>query len=73
MLELNSSGLEIYNWHNNFFLQARYNMNDSSDFIFDYGVGGITPLGTTTYDPFGGALAVLDTQHIMRLYFQKRF
>ena len=73
MLELNSSGLELYDWHNNFFLQSRYNLSDSAEFVFDYGVGGITPLGTDTYDPFGGALAVLDTQHIMRLYFKKRF
>ncbi len=73
MLQLNASGLEIYNWHNNFFIESRYHINESSDFIFDYGVGGITPLGTTTYDPFGGALSVLDTQHIVRVYYKKTF
>ena len=73
MLELNATGFELYDWHNNFFLQSRYSLDNSSEFVFDYGVGGITPLGTATYDPFGGALAVLDTQHIMRVYFKKRF
>jgi hypothetical protein len=73
MLELNSTGREIYDWHHNIFIQTQYHLDMSSDLIFDYGVGGITPLGTVTYDPFGGALAVLDTQHIMRLYYKKTF
>lgn len=73
MLELNATGIELYRWHNNFFLESRYRFDPTSELIFDYGVGGITPLGTASYDPFGGALAVLDTQHIMRLYFKKSF
>lgn len=73
MLKLNDTGLETYKWHNNFFIETRYSIDKSSELIFDYGVGGITPLGSATYDPFGGALAVLDTQHIMRLYYKKRF
>ncbi|HAJ57227.1 MAG TPA: hypothetical protein DCL35_05600 [Candidatus Omnitrophica bacterium] len=73
MLELNASGVELYGWHNNFFIESRYRIDPSSEFIFDYGVGGITPLGTASYDPFGGALAVLDTQHIIRVYYKKIF
>ena len=73
MLTLNATGAEVYHWHNNFFLESKYHLNQSSEFIFDYGVGGITPLGTSIYDPFGGALAVLDTQQIFRLYYKKRF
>lgn len=73
MLMLNSSGEQIFNWHSNFFFETRYNINQDSEFVMEYGVGGITPLGSTTYDPFGGALAVLDTQHILRLYYKKRF
>jgi len=70
---LNSSGQAFYQWHNNFFVESRYHVSENSEFIFDYGVGGITPLGSSLYDPFGGALAVLDTQHIVRVYYKKKF
>ncbi len=70
---LNATGREVYAWHQNVFLESRYHLNQDSEFIFEYGVGGITPLGSATYDPFGGALAVLDTQHILRLYYTKKF
>jgi len=73
MLMLNAAGARIYDWHNNFFIESRYKMDKDAELIFDYGVGGITPLGSATYDPFGGSLAVLDTQHIFRLYYRKRF
>jgi hypothetical protein len=73
MLMLNATGARIYEWHNNFFIESRYKMERDAELIFDYGVGGITPLGSSTYDPFGGSLAVLDTQHIFRLYYRKRF
>ena len=73
MLTLNASGLEIYDWHNNFFLESRYHFGKDTEFILEYGVGGTTPLGTVSYDPFGGAEAVLDTQHIVRAYYKKSF
>jgi hypothetical protein len=73
MVELNASGHEITGWHNNFFIESRYHVDPTSEFVFEYGVGGITPLGTASYDPFGGALAVLDTQHLVRLYYRKSF
>lgn len=71
---LGTAGNEVaYQWHNNFFIDTRYHIDIDSDFILEYGVGGMTPLGTVTSDPFGGALAVLDTQHIVRLFYKKRF
>jgi len=73
MLELNSTGREVYSGHHNFFFETRYQVDPEAEFIFTFGVGGLTPVGTTSYDPFGGALAVLDTQHIVRLFYRKRF
>ena len=73
LVEQNLSGIQEYGWHNNFFFETRYHVDASSEFIFDFGVGGITPLGSASYDPFGGALAVLDTQHIVRAYYKKSF
>ena len=73
MLELNATGREIYRGHHNIFFETRVTMDPSSELICMFGVGGLTPVGTTTYDPFGGALAVLDTQHIVRLFYRKRF
>ena len=73
MLELNATGMAVYRWHDNFFVESRYHIDPSSELIFDYGVGGITPLGSASYDPFGGALAVLDTVHIIRMYYKKAF
>ncbi|MDD5018806.1 MAG: hypothetical protein PHH75_01505 [Candidatus Omnitrophica bacterium] len=73
MLWLNATGQKVFEGHNNFFLEGRYRMEKNAELIFDYGVGGLTPLGSATYDPFGGSLAVLDTQHIFRLYYKKRF
>ena len=73
LLMLNATGTEIFRWHHNIFIESRYHLDQDSEFIFEYGVGGITPLGSSTYDPFGGALAVLDTQHIVRLYYKKQF
>ncbi len=73
MLQLNATGVEIFSWHSNFFLQSRYNIDPTSELICEYGVGGITPLGTSSYDPFGGALSVLDTQHIIRVFYKKSF
>jgi len=73
MLELNASGRALYNWHNNFFIESRYHIDPTSEFIFDYGVGAVTPLGSASYDPFGGALTVLDTRHIIRMYYRKSF
>ncbi|MFA5038834.1 MAG: hypothetical protein WC732_04050 [Candidatus Omnitrophota bacterium] len=73
LLYLNDTGESVYSWHHNFFFETRYQVNNDAEWILLYGVGGITPLGSATYDPFGGALAVLDTQHLFRLYYKKRF
>ncbi|MGE5280386.1 MAG: tetratricopeptide repeat protein [Deltaproteobacteria bacterium] len=73
MLELNATGREVYSGHHNIFFETRYEIDPTAEFVFMVGVGGITPVGTATYDPFGGALAVLDTQHIVRVFYRKRF
>ncbi len=71
--ELNSSGVVEKNSHHNFFGELRYRIDKDSELVAQYGVGGVTPVGIATYSPFGGSLATLDTQHILRMYYRRRF
>lgn len=64
---------EVYFGHHNFFTEFRYSPTSDDEFSLQYGESGITPVGTITFDPFGGSLATLDTQHIVRAYYRKKF
>lgn len=63
----------VYEDHHNFYSALRYAFSDNENLTFLYGVGPSPNVSTSTFDPFGGSLATLDTQHIFRLFFQKRF
>lgn len=68
------NGLDkIYLSHHNFATEFRYMPTELEEFILQYGESGIAPIGTVTYDPFGGSLATLDTRHILRMYYRKKF
>jgi hypothetical protein len=63
--------------HNNFFAEFSYRQSEDQDLTFQYGEasrdpygGGILDIG---WDPYGGALETIDTQHIFRLYYRKKF
>lgn len=73
LLLLNDTGLSEYQWHHNFFWETAYQIAKDEQLILLYGIGYLSPLGSSTYDPFGGSLAVLDTQHLFRLYYKKSF
>lgn len=62
-----------YEEHNNFFVEARYNFSDDEGMTFQFGEAGRSPVATVSYDPFGGSLSVLDTQHIYRASYRRRF
>jgi len=71
--EFGEKHLVIERSHHNFFAESRYRLTDESEFILQYGAGGFIPFGVSTYSPFGGSLATLDTQHIIRAYYRRRF
>lgn len=64
---------KIYLGHHNFSTEFRYMPSKDDELIMQYGESGRAPVGTVTYDPFGGSLATLDTRHIVRLYYRRRF
>ncbi len=59
--------------HHNVFTEAKYRVDAESEIIAQYGVGGYGLVATPTETPFGGGVAVLDTQHIFRLYYRRKF
>ncbi|MFH0935956.1 MAG: hypothetical protein V1828_03790, partial [Candidatus Omnitrophota bacterium] len=63
--------------HHNFFAEAIFRKSEDEDISFQYGessrnpyMGGILDV---TWDPYGGSLSTIDTQHIFRLYYRRRF
>jgi len=63
--------------HHNFFAEFTYRKSENEDFTFQYGeamrdpyMGGVLDIG---YDPFGGSMKTIDTEHIFRLYYRRKF
>lgn len=71
--ELNDGQTTGKNSHHNFFAEMRYRPVGDSEFILQYGVGGITPISVSTGSPFGGGIPVLDTQQVVRAYYRRKF
>jgi hypothetical protein len=60
--------------HHNFFAEFYYALSKNSQLILEYGEGYINGSGIDyTLDPFGGSLTTLDTQHIIRVYYNFKF
>ncbi len=59
--------------HHSVFSEVRLRVQEDSELVAQYGVGNTNSIATTTYTPFGGGVATLDTQHIARLYYRKSF
>jgi len=71
--ELNEDSRTEERSHHTFFSEARFRIKEDSELIAQYGVGGIAGIAESTYSPFGGGVATLDTQHIVRVYYRKKF
>jgi len=69
---VNDDRLSLEN-HHNVFTEARYNIKKNNTLTVQYGVGPSPTIASTTFDPFGGALPTVDTQHIFRIFYQKSF
>jgi len=59
--------------HHNFFGEFRYLPSKDDEFILQYGEGNTSAIGNITFDPFGGSLLTIDTQHIIRAYYRRKF
>lgn len=59
--------------HHNLFTELRYLPSKDEEFAVLYGVGGSQGIALQSYDPFGGSLATIDTEHLIRLYYKRKF
>ncbi|MFH1198695.1 MAG: hypothetical protein V1650_00815 [Candidatus Omnitrophota bacterium] len=59
--------------HHNFFGEFRYLPSKEDELILQYGEGNTSPIGNITFDPYGGGLTTIDTQHIIRGYYRRKF
>jgi len=70
-------GIDKVFGHHNVFTELIYKISDDQDFTFQYGegsrdpyMGGVLDIG---WDPYGGDLRTVDTQHIFRMYYRRKF
>ncbi len=63
--------------HHNFFTEFIYRKSADEDFALQYGEssrdpynGGVLDIG---WDPYGGSTRTIDTQHIVRAYYRRKF
>jgi hypothetical protein len=64
---------KIYLGHHNVFVEFRYFPSQYDELVLQYGESGRAPIATVAFDPFGGGSPVLDTQHIVRGYYRRKF
>jgi len=68
------SGITAPVGHHNFFSEFRYLPSKEDEFIMQYGVGDVSSLNNiSSLDPYGGSMLTLDTQHIIRMYYRRKF
>ncbi|MBF0479009.1 MAG: hypothetical protein HQL26_05965 [Candidatus Omnitrophica bacterium] len=66
-------GLLNYDHHNCFSAEAKYLISKDSSLVLQYGVGPSQELNTIAFDPYGGTMPVIDTEHIVRAFYNKKF
>ncbi|MFH1190916.1 MAG: hypothetical protein V1670_01795 [Candidatus Omnitrophota bacterium] len=59
--------------HHNFYSEFRYLPSKDDEIILQYGEGNSSAIGSMNLDPYGGSMLTLDTQHIIRAYYRRRF
>lgn len=67
------AGISKPNRHHNLFAEFRYLPSEDDEFTIQFGEGNVSPIGNITYDPFGGTMVTIDTQHIVRVYYRRKF
>lgn len=71
--ELDQYSQVARNSHHTIFSELKLRIEDDSELVAQYGVGNIGSIANTVSTPFGGGVATLDTQHIVRVYYRKKF
>ncbi|MBN2097133.1 MAG: tetratricopeptide repeat protein [Candidatus Omnitrophica bacterium] len=72
-LQGRGQGLD-YGRHHNVFINFDYKMDDKGVFSLQFGEGAVLPYSTMfTTSPYPGFLPTLDTAHIVRAYFSRKF
>jgi hypothetical protein len=76
-LDMLIQGITKVYGHHNIFGELTYRRSEEEDFTLQYGessrdpyMGGVLDIG---WDPYGGSLRTIDTQHILRLYYRRKF
>ncbi|MCX5707697.1 MAG: hypothetical protein NTY14_01745 [Candidatus Omnitrophica bacterium] len=61
--------------HHNIFAALRYKFSKDDELTLEFGVSPNYSYITdsTTYDPYGGSLVTIDTQHIVRVFYRRKF
>jgi len=60
--------------HHNFFSEFRYLPSKDDELILQYGVGDTNSISNSaSLDPYGGGLLTLDTAHMFRAYYRRKF
>jgi len=59
--------------HHNFFAELYYLPTENSKLILQYGISGKQLFWSQSEDPYGGSQDVIDTQHIVRLFYRNKF
>ncbi len=59
--------------HHNFFGEFRYLPTKDNELILQYGEGNTSNLGNMSLDPYGGTALTIDTAHIFRAYYRRKF
>ena len=68
------NGITSLTGHHNFFSEFRYLPSKDDELILQYGVGDTSSIGNLgSLDPYGGSLLTLDTQHLFRAYYRRKF
>ena len=59
--------------HHNFFAEVALNPTPTDSLVLQYGVYTHGYVGELLFDPWGGTMTTLDTQHLARIYYRKKF
>ncbi|MBU1923085.1 MAG: tetratricopeptide repeat protein [Candidatus Omnitrophica bacterium] len=59
--------------HHNFYSEFRYLPSKDDELILQYGEGNVSIIGNSTLDPYGGSALTIDTAHIFRAYYRRKF
>ncbi|MDP8230285.1 MAG: tetratricopeptide repeat protein [Candidatus Gorgyraea atricola] len=74
LYKLSTSGDLKYEDHHNIFMELNYNVTEYGLLTIQFGEGSVlSPVYGATTTPFGDSYLTLDTQHIVRIYYNGRF